>query len=70
MLNIKIILYSNDCPKCKILKTKLDEKNITYDICSDIELMILKGFQSMPILEVDGKIMNYLNAINWIKEQN
>lgn len=64
-----IILYSNDCPKCKILKFKLDTKNIQYDLCSDIDIMQSKGFQSTPMLEVDGEIMNYLNAINWVKEQ-
>ena len=33
-----------------------------------MDIMIEKGFQSVPMLEVDGKIMNYLNAVNWIKE--
>lgn len=64
-----ITLYSNDCPKCKILKFKLDAKNIQYDLCSDIDIMTSKGFQSVPMLEVDGKTMNYLDAINWVKEQ-
>lgn len=63
------ILYSNDCPKCKILKFKLDTKNIQYNLCSDIDIMTSKGFQSTPMLEVDGKTMNYLDAINWVKEQ-
>jgi len=30
--------------------------------------MIEKGFMSMPMLQIDGEIMNYLNAINWLKE--
>ena len=64
-----IILYSNDCPKCKILKLKLDSKNVQYNICSDIDTMVSKGFQSMPILEVNDVTMDYLNAINWVKEQ-
>jgi hypothetical protein len=64
-----ITLYSNDCPKCRILKFKLDNKTIQYDLCSDIDIMISKGFQSMPVLEIDGKTMNYLDAINWVKEK-
>lgn len=64
-----VIFYSNDCPKCKILKLKLDNKNIQYTLCSDVETMISKGFQSTPVLEVNEKIMNYLDAINWVKEQ-
>jgi len=62
-----ITLYSNDCPKCKILKLKLDSKNILYTLCSDIDIMVSKGFQSMPMLEVEEETMNYLDAINWVK---
>jgi len=63
-----ITLYSNNCPKCKILKAKLDKKNINYNICDNSELMISKGFRSVPILEVNDEIMTYLDAVNWIKE--
>jgi len=64
-----IILYSNDCPKCRILKSRLDNKNIQYELCSDVNIMISKGFNLMPVLEVEEKNMNYLDAINWIKER-
>lgn len=63
-----IVLYSNECPKCKILKQKLDDKNILYEVCDDIDLMIEKGFRSMPVLELNGEVMNYLEAVNYIKE--
>lgn len=61
-----ITLYSNDCPKCKILKLKLDDKNIQYELCSDINIMKSKGFQSMPMLEVDGEVMNFNNSVKWV----
>lgn len=63
-----IILYSTGCPKCKILKQKLDEQNIEYTICSDVELMKEKGFTTVPMLEIDGKIYSYIEAMNYIKE--
>lgn len=66
----KIILYTTHCPKCEILKEKLDNKNITYEICSDVKTMVAKGFRSTPILEVDNVALTYLDAINWIKERN
>jgi glutaredoxin len=66
----KIILYTTHCPKCKILTEKLDSKNITYEICSDVKTMVAKGFRSAPILEVDNEVFTYLDAINWIKERN
>jgi len=47
---------------------KLDQKGVVYEECNNVDLMMEKGFMSMPILEVDGKVMNYLNAVNWVKE--
>jgi hypothetical protein len=49
------------------LTEKLDEKNITYTVCEDKKVMIEKKFLSAPILEVDGKVMTYLEAVNWVK---
>jgi len=66
---IKVTFYSNDCPRCNILQQKLDEKGVMYEKVSDIEIMKQKGFMSVPMLEVDENIMNYLEAINWVKEQ-
>jgi len=43
-------------------------KGVTYQKVSDVEIMKQKGFMSTPMLEVDGNIMTYLEAINWIKE--
>ena len=63
-----VILYSTGCPKCKILKEKLDSKSITYQVCDNAELMTQKGFRSVPMLEVDGVLMDFLQANNWIKE--
>ncbi|OQA48422.1 MAG: hypothetical protein BWY47_01055 [Bacteroidetes bacterium ADurb.Bin302] len=65
---IKIILYTNDCPKCKILKAKMEAKSIIYEICNDTNLMIEKGFKSMPMLQIDGKLMTFLEAVQWLKE--
>lgn len=68
-MNYNIILYSNNCPKCKILKSKLALKNIKYDEVNDIDLMIAKGFSSMPILEIDGETMDFTTANKWINNK-
>lgn len=65
---MNIILYSTNCPKCKILKSKLDEKKIEYEICTDTELMLNKGFKTVPMLEINSKIYNFTEALNYIKE--
>lgn len=62
----RIILYSNNCPKCKILKSKLDSKSIEYELIQDVDLMIEKGFDEVPILEADGKTMKFKDANDWL----
>lgn len=64
-----IILYEHGCPNCKRLKARLDEKGIQYENITDIEIMKSKGFTSAPKLEVDGEILNFKEAIDWVKEQ-
>lgn len=65
----KIILYSSHCPKCVVLEQKLKQKNIQYEICDDIDLMVQKGMKSAPALEVGDEFMDFTEAIKWIKEQ-
>ena len=65
----KIILYEHGCPRCKVLKMKLDQKGIQYENISDIEVMKAKGFAEAPKLEVDGIVMGFKEAVEWIKEQ-
>lgn len=60
------VLYTIGCPKCTILEKKLKEKNIKYTMVSDRAILINMGFDEMPVFEVDGKRMNFAEAINWI----
>lgn len=65
-----IKLYSNDCPKCRVLKAKLDSKDITYKKISDIDLMMEKGIESVPVLELDdGELLDFSSAIKWVNHQ-
>ena len=65
----KVILYEHGCPKCKVLKMKLDQKKIDYETINDIEVLKAKGFLEAPKLEVDGVVMGFKDAADWIKEQ-
>ena len=65
----RIILWSTKCPRCKVLELKLQQKGIQYEEINDVEIMKEKGFQEAPKLEIDGVIMNFKEAVNWIKEQ-
>lgn len=64
-----MILYSSGCPRCEILKKKLDAKGFQYDIFNDIDKMIEMGIETVPVLEVDGEMLNYAEAIKWINEK-
>lgn len=66
---MSVILYSTHCPMCKVLESKLKQKNIEYDIVTDIDVMQAKGFKSAPQLDVDGEIYDFKNAVKWIGGQ-
>lgn len=66
--NLKIVLYTTGCPKCKILEKKLELKNIKYDIITDEEEIRNTGFLSLPLLSVDDKIMPFTEAVSWVNE--
>ena len=66
---MKVILYSTGCPKCRVLKTKLDKKNINYIENNDVEEMLELGFELLPVLKVDNDIMNFTEANDWINKQ-
>ena len=54
-----IVLYSTGCPKCRVLETKLKAKGIGYAEINDVDVMEAKGIMNLPMLEVDGEILNF-----------
>lgn len=62
---MNVTLYSTGCPKCNVLEKKLQIAGIDFNI-EGAETMIEKGFESVPILEVDGKYMTFMEALKWI----
>lgn len=61
-----IKIYSTGCPKCKVLIKKLNEKNIQYEECNDTEIMKVKGIQFLPVLEINGDLLDFKQATEWI----
>ena len=65
----KYKLFTTHCPKCKILEKKLLNKNISFEKITDFDYdeMKEKGFNFVPILEIDnGMLMNFSDANNYI----
>ena len=63
---MKVTLYSTNCPKCHVLEKKLTNKNIDFNVVTDENIMLEKGFMSAPMLEVDDNIMDFKEGNIWI----
>lgn len=61
-----ITLYSTGCPRCNVLKKKLNEKNIAYEEFTDEEQMMSMGIESVPVLSVNGEMLDFIQANAWI----
>ena len=65
-----ITVYSQDgCPKCKVLKMKLDQKGLSYNECKDVELMMALGFMALPVMAVDEQVMPFEAAVKYVDAQ-
>ena len=64
-----ITLYSTGCPKCHILKKKLDSKGINYTTVTDTNTMLAKGFNLMPVLQVGEQVYDFAMAVEWVNKQ-
>ena len=64
-----ITVYSTGCPRCKIIEAKLKEKNIDFTINDNIDEMSELGIMSVPVLSIDGKLLQFKEANDWINEQ-
>ena len=69
--DFKVIVYTTNppCPKCKVLKKKLDEANIKYAVFDDVKEMIKMGFENVPMMKVgDGDFLNFAESVKWVNE--
>lgn len=61
-----IILYSTGCPKCNVLKNKLNDKRIAYVENCSVETMTELGITQVPVLSVDGVLLDFKKAVDWV----
>lgn len=59
-------LYTTHCPKCMVLKKKLDQKNIFYEESNELDVLVKYGIQSVPVLDVNGELLLFDKAIEYI----
>lgn len=65
----QIILYKTPtCPKCKVLKKKLEDKGIEFTENEDIDEMLSMGIMNAPTLSVNGELLDFMSALDWVKK--
>ena len=66
---MEITLYSTGCPKCKVLKKKLEEKGIKYTENNSVDEMLSLGISQVPVLSVNNELLDFSTANNWVNQQ-
>ncbi|MEG1882293.1 MAG: hypothetical protein RR224_01060 [Clostridia bacterium] len=66
---MSIVLYSTDCPKCRVLKQKLNIRAIQYTEHNSVDEMIALGIMQAPMLSVEGELLTFLQANEWINSR-
>lgn len=64
-----IILYSTGCPRCEVLKDKLSNKAVSYKENNSVEEMTALGITEVPMLKVDGKLLDFKAAVEWVNNK-
>ncbi len=65
---MEVTLYTIGCQNCIQLEKMLNEHNIKFSTVTDKQAMINKGFEEVPMLDVDGNTMNYYDARKWVTD--
>mgnify|MGYP003596752123 CR=1 FL=1 len=65
---MNITLYSTNCPRCRVLEEKMKEKNLKFETVTDVNEMITKKIEMVPMLVVVGKMMDIPTALKWVRE--
>ena len=61
-----VTLYTTGCPKCKVLKQKLIDKNVHFIENTNVDEMVALGIQTVPVLHVDGQMLSFGAAVLWV----
>lgn len=65
-----VVLYSTNCPKCQVLRQKLDSKSVQYTMETSVDTMLSLGITQVPVLSVDGRLLSFSQANEWINARN
>lgn len=64
-----MILYTKpSCPLCMVVKTKFRQFGIEFTECQDENKMEELKIDRLPVLETDGKLLEFNDIIKALKE--
>lgn len=65
-----MILYTTTtCPRCNVVKVKMNQANLSYEVSTDIEQMEKLKIKQVPMLQLDdGTLLDFSGIINYLKE--
>lgn len=63
-----VVLYSTGCPRCNVLKKKLEQKGVVYEVNDNVDDMITLGIEQVPVLKVGADLLDFVAANKWINE--
>lgn len=68
---MKITLYSNHCPKCRMIEAMLSDNRLPFTLIDDEDTYLAAadnhGIVSMPFAEIDGQFMACKEIQDYIK---
>ena len=63
-------LYTkNNCPLCNVIKVKMAQTNLQYEVSMDEDRMEELHLDRLPVLELDdGTLLEFKQILNYIEE--
>ena len=64
------ILYTTHCPRCEVLKKKLQQKNINFIEETDMNKMLNLNIKTAPMLQIEENttLLDFSAALKWIND--
>lgn len=64
-----VILYSTGCPRCSVLKKKLEENGINYTENNSVDEMLALGIMTVPVLGIGDELKNFTESLEWLRNR-
>lgn len=69
MTNDSIIVYTSPtCGKCRMLKTRLQQKGINFIEKTDYEELSANGINELPVVILNGKFLKFEDIMRYISK--